>query len=101
MATQASDVGAGVIQRAVQRVVLETLIDLATDEQTTAEVRGVAEWHLTRLREAASKQQSKDLTTQAHWKLAERDIENTLKRECRCKPPTSVPAPPPANLTGW
>jgi hypothetical protein len=63
------------LQRVVQRVVLNTLLDLGGDARATAEVRAVVHGHLLRLQGRVTSQSGGTAETQAHRAAALRDLE--------------------------
>jgi hypothetical protein len=68
-------VGHQALQRTVQRVVLNTLLDLGGDARATAEVRAVVDGHLRRLQGRIIGQSGGTAETQAHRAVALRDLE--------------------------
>jgi hypothetical protein len=70
----AGDLGHQALQRVVQRVVLNTMLDLGGDAQATSEVRSVVDFHLERLQSRISVQSGGTVETRAHREVALRDL---------------------------
>jgi hypothetical protein len=86
------------IGRAVERSVLDALIDLAADERATVEVRAVAEQQLKALAESLSPRRGQrlDAVEQAHRQMARRDIDNHFEgRDQRSPRPEYIALPWP------
>ena len=80
------------LRRVAQRVVLDALLDLAARPEASPEVRAAAHSALLRLRLSLHARISRDPATEAHLRLAERDLREYLEQpEVRKQPP---PAPP-------
>ncbi len=69
------DAGERLLRRTVQRVVLNSLLDLAGDPDATPEVRAIAEFHLSRLEADLDDLSGGSVEDQAHRAVALRDIE--------------------------
>ena len=96
-ATHTSREGA-VLRRVVQRVVVDQLIDLASDPDATVEVRGGAEWGLRWVFEQIQTQQPRLPEEEAHLQHTWADIDRFLNRRDgpteRSRPRTAPPGTP-------
>jgi hypothetical protein len=81
------------LQRVVQRVVVDELIELAGDPNATPESRAGAEWGLRRIARILGRPTPAGAETQAHRQLAAADIDRFLSR--RDAPTASPRAPEP------
>jgi len=82
-------------RRVAERVVLDALMDLAARPEASPEVRAVALSRLERLHDDLRARQFTDAATQAHLRLAQRDIEEFLQHpELRQARPKPIGAPP-------
>ncbi len=71
------------INRAVQRALVDVLMDLASDASATVDVRGMAEWHLSRLDEELESRLASGIGNAeeaAHFRYARQDIHHFLSR---------------------
>ncbi|UCF41856.1 MAG: zinc-dependent metalloprotease [Gemmatimonadota bacterium] len=82
-----------VLRRVIQRVVVDQLIDLASDPDATVEVRSGAEWGLRWIFEQIQTQQVRLPEEEAHLQLAWADIDRFLNRR---DDPTERSRPRPA-----
>jgi hypothetical protein len=87
-----------VLHRVVQRVVVDELIDLASDPDATVEVRGGAEWGLRWVFEQIQTQQPRLPEEEAHLQLTWADIDRFLNRRDapteRSRPRNAPPGTP-------
>jgi hypothetical protein len=87
-----------VLRRVVQRVVVDQLIDLASDPDATVEVRGGAEWGLRWVFEQIQTQQPRLPEEEAHLQLTWADIDRFLNRRDgpteRSRPSNAPPGTP-------
>jgi hypothetical protein len=86
------------LSRAVQRAVLDGLLDLAGDERTGAMVRAVAERRLIVLQDALERQRRGEPEDRAHREAAHRDIARYLAGDddpARRPRPAPIPLPWP------
>jgi hypothetical protein len=82
-------------RRVAERVVADALMDLAARPEASPEVRAVATARLERLLDALRARQFTDAATEAHTRLARRDLEEFLAHpERRLARPKPVGAPP-------
>jgi hypothetical protein len=85
----------GPLRRLTQRTVLDALMDLAARPEAAPEVRASVNARLTKLRAELKVKKSADAATEAHLRLAERDLSEFLdKPEVRKARPTRVQPPP-------
>ena len=83
------------LQRVVQRVVVDELIELAHRSEATPEVRGAAEWGLRRIARQLAAPSRAAGEAQAHRQLAAADIERFLsRRDAPTTGPRPLAAPP-------
>jgi len=83
------------LRRVAQHEVLDAMMDLAARPETSGEVRAAAWARLTRLRSQLRARRSADPVTEAHVRLAERDLSEFLERPESRKPRIDrLPAPP-------
>jgi len=83
------------LQRVVQRVVVDELIELAHRSEATPEVRGAAEWGLRRIARQLAAPSRAVGETMAHRQLAAADIERFLsRRDAPTARPQPLAAPP-------
>jgi hypothetical protein len=83
------------LRRVAQRAVLDGLLDLSARKEASPEVRAATLAELTRLRGQLRLRHGVDAGTEAHLRLAERDVAEFLdKPETRASRPPKVPAPP-------
>jgi hypothetical protein len=73
-AAPAPEAGTQALRRAVQRVVLNTLLDRAGDQRAMAEVRQAAEWQLQKLDERLASATGGSVADQALRASARREI---------------------------
>ena len=90
----------GALQRVVQRVVLDGLIQLAADKEATVEVRAVAEWALADLLDDIKQQEHPNPLGEAMRQLAERDIQRFLTRPDAVTQRSRPDRPPPGSPIG-
>lgn len=88
------------LQRVVQRVLLDRLIDLASDEQATVESRAAAEWGLRRISDLIRDDAPRLPEAQAHHQLAWSDIERFLDRRADATDRSEYRAEPPGTPIG-
>ncbi len=87
------------LQRAVQRVVLDELLELARRPEATPEVRAAAEWGLRRIGRQLAAPVRVAGDAQAHRQLAAADIDRFLgRRDAPTAPPRPLAAPPGAPI---
>ena len=85
----------GELRRVAQRVVLDSLLELAARPETTPEARAAVFGRLTRLRAELKLRHSADPAQDAHIRLAERDLTEFLDEpETRKMRPSRPPVPP-------
>ena len=83
------------LRRVAQRTVLDSLMDLAARPESAPEVRAAVIARLARLRSDLRARKSADAATEAHVRLAERDLTEFLdKPEVRKARPVRVTPPP-------
>jgi hypothetical protein len=83
------------LRRVAQRAVLDALLDLAAHAEAAPEVRAQAVARLARLRSELRLRKGGDAESEAHLRLAERDVQEFLERpELRKERRDPLPAPP-------
>ncbi|MFQ5703742.1 MAG: zinc-dependent metalloprotease [Gemmatimonadales bacterium] len=86
------------LRRVVQRVVVDRLIDLASNDDATVESRAAAEWGLRRISEIIQSRVARLPEEEAHQTLAAADIQRFLNRSAattnRTKPLNAPPGTP-------
>jgi hypothetical protein len=83
------------LRRVAQRTVLDAMMDLAARPESSPEVRASVTARLSKLRTELRLKKSIDAATEAHLRLAERDLSEFLdKPEARKARPARVTAPP-------
>jgi hypothetical protein len=83
------------LRRVAQRTVLDALMDLAARPESSPEVRAAVMAKLTKLRSDLRARKSADAPTEAHVRLAERDLAEFLEKpETRKVRPSRVQPPP-------
>ncbi len=90
----------GALQRVVQRVVVDSMMDLAARADAAPDVRALATARLARLRADLHLRHALDAATEAHLRLAERDVAEFLDKPDARKARPSVPAPPGRPIGG-
>jgi hypothetical protein len=75
-AAPSSDPGLRTLERAVERVVLDQLLDRAGDSQATSEVRAAAGHHLAALAERLEGAEGQSPEDRAHLAMARRDLDH-------------------------
>jgi hypothetical protein len=69
-----------VLQQAVERVVVDELLDLAANAEATVESRAAAEWGLRRIADIIQQREPRLPVEEAHRTMAWADIERFLQR---------------------
>jgi hypothetical protein len=83
------------LRRVAQRTVLDALLDLAANAETSPEVRAVVTSRIVRLRTDLRLRHSKGASAEAHLRLAERDLTEFLDQpETRRIRRAPIPPPP-------
>jgi hypothetical protein len=88
------------LQRAVQRVVVDELIRLASEGDATTESRAGAEWGMRRIQRLALSQRQASTEVQAHRALVAGDIDRFLGRRDAATPRVTAPPAPPGTPIG-
>ncbi|MFQ5599273.1 MAG: zinc-dependent metalloprotease [Candidatus Krumholzibacteriia bacterium] len=88
------------IQRGVQQVVVDALIDLASSPSTPPHVRSRLEWQLESLRRDLSHRRSRDEVEQAHRALLVAQLGRHLDRLDDAEPLAGASDPPPGSPIG-
>jgi len=90
--------GLGALRRVGQRTILDALLDLASSPEASPEVRSTVMSRLVRLRADLRLRHSTDVATEAHLRLAQRDLSEYLDepatRKARRAPTPAPPGPP-------
>jgi hypothetical protein len=89
-----------VLQRVVQRVVIDELIDLASNANATVESRAAAEWGLRNISEMIQTRVVRLPEEEAHQALAAADIQRFLDRRMVGTERSGADAPPPGTPIG-
>jgi hypothetical protein len=88
------------LRQVAQRAVLDALLRLAAEPGASPEVRSAVFAELGRLRAKLGLRHAADRGTEAHLRLAERDLREFLDRPEARQPPAPAPAPPPGRPIG-
>lgn len=88
------------LRRVVQRVVLDELINLASNQQATVESRAAAEWGLRNILDIIDQRQPESAPVVSHFELAASDIQRFLDRLEDAKPFSEPEGTPPGTPIG-
>jgi hypothetical protein len=87
-----------VVQQAVERAVVDELLDLAANPEATVESRAAAEWGLRRIADLIQQREPRLPVEEAHRTMAWADIERFLQRRSlpadRSEPVSQPPGTP-------
>ncbi len=97
----APQIGRGAtLQRVVQRVVVDQLIDLASNSNATVEARAAAEWGLRSISEVIETRVVRLPEEEAHHTLIAADIQRFLDRRMAASDRSTAAGPPPGTPIG-
>jgi hypothetical protein len=88
------------IQRITQRVAVDALLDLASNDATPPHVRSRVEWHLMELRDELQRDRGANDADRAHRALLSADIRRHLERLGDAAKPMGAAEPPPGSPIG-